>query len=270
MTDLNTITGNPIRSAMIKQTIRKVITEGNAPTIENVSAALPGDFGVLDDELAAGIQTINETEAPAQPAEVAATEAPDTLAATDETPKKPEPQPQPDDEEPTPFSTAPEGPEEQPFADRAEALAHIENIDQLIATFRVSLNEAAARQRRARTQMANAITAWQTGGKPLTALENQREFQRSAVEQRRQRATGIEQPRGNVANSYIDRAAKFAHGGDANDFVRSKFQHGGSKRGAMSLPAANAVHLRQSGAPGFVARKAERRDPNLPKLSSQR
>src|SRR5258708_2876188 len=114
--------------------------------------------------------------------------------------------------------------------DNAETLrARARQLDQEAANLRSKLQGGLIARGRARATLAKAIQMYQSEVRPVTDLENRREFLKASNAERAAQAEG----RGGTdadytrpGNSFIDRAAMGK--GDASTFVRKGLKHGGS------------------------------------------
>ena len=166
-------TGVPARDRLLQTAIQQVITSGRTPSQKLVSRELPEDFSLDEYELEGALGDILDKP----PSEA----APETLKNI-EAPRDPQP-------EPSPISTAKSTPEPVPMT-ALQANAAIIAAQTGLGEARIVLQRRRDATMKARADLANAITIWQTGLPPYTQESLIRDHLRSEQEKRRQRIMG--------------------------------------------------------------------------------
>lgn len=199
-----------VRNEMLIAAVNAVRSENSALDVATVAAKLPPDFDVRDDEeFAAALAATN----PASKA-FDAQEAPQPLP--------------PADAAPLPVAVEPQ---------RAEPLPTLQEADQHAIDLRIGLRRLGDELRIKRGKLAEAITRWQTGGKPLTHEELAREHIASEQAERARRARegyGSDASAPTPGRSHLDRVASAARGGSTDRGYGNSFRRGGypvSRRG---------------------------------------
>jgi hypothetical protein len=119
-----------------------------------------------------------------------------------------------------------------PAMARDAANARLKELQENLFARRKARMVAEAEQRKAREQMAQAITAWSAGG-PTTDQITRNEIAAISRDRGAKAAHGSR-----PGPSYWDRFANATgHTGDANDFARGRHTHGGNRRGAYPSSA---------------------------------
>ena len=129
-------------------------------------------------------------------------------------------------------------PQAEPAApvDRDAALEALRLSHVALANARAAVITATNKRKTARSNLADAVSAWQSGLPRMTRDQAAREVIATHQATRGQRAAA---PR--VGPSYWDRVKGYSAGGDANDFARKLHQRGGNMRGAYPKSAMGRV-----------------------------
>jgi hypothetical protein len=111
-----------------------------------------------------------------------------------------------------------------------QASTHVFNCQNALAEARAAADRATRAVRLARSRCADAITGWQAAFPPPTRSETVKDGIMADHARRLAEAGSQGPPRPEV--TYIDRVGQYASGGNADDFTRAQFRHGGNHRGA--------------------------------------
>lgn len=209
------VTVNPDRFKMIVQAIVTVTEDEKPVTLGALRAALPDDFG-LDPKLD-HLQEILDNEH-GTAATMAATESGD--GAVDDADKAPE-----------------------------AVLAHVRELDEKCHGLRGQIATLTTQRQRTRANLSEAIVAYQKQTGPrITALDNTRDYLKSANAERAAQAAHGREPIPTPGKSAVDRAALYsghsASGSDGTAFV-AKMMTTGFRRGSTPASRKGAATRRK-------------------------
>lgn len=234
-------TGNPVRDKRIKRVLAELKVLREEPTLANVAAALPPDFDLDQAELDGFLPPVEPAAPTPIPAEHAGKLLIETLPTGAAIPQAPPKSlekieaPHAAAAEPPHEATANEAPAREITAAEARHIHDMAKRDLDATRERLLVAQHSLKERRG--ELANAITVWQRLDDPVTvSMEQQaRRFiaDSQAVARARKAGKLPPKPTNRPGKSYVDKAAFYSGGGDANDYARGRHLNGGSHRGAF-------------------------------------